>query len=149
MAADKGKSDWVARVLGVRTGNADTGSVLAEPLLPLWVEAKDSVDAALSKLQHALLQTEREGLHKIAELGLAGLTDTQGVGMMVALRNLDASPGSAGARRKAAAAAASFRKFLGSNKLIDVIEHNPFGVPLAMRATFGRALDTIETRIGL
>jgi len=150
MAADEAKAAWLARVLEVRIGGvADSNTVDTGPLLPVWVEAKDSVDAELSALQHAMRATRRTGLRQIAELGLAGMTDTQGVGMMVALRNLDAAPGSASAQRKAAAAAAAFRKFLSANKMVDLVERNPFGVKQNMRTTFGRALDAIEKRVAL
>ena len=150
MTADAGKADWIRRVLGVETVQGETAqpSQGGTSLLSIWVAAKDQVDDGISALQAKLRDSPREGLRMIGEYGLAGLTDSQGVPMMVALRNLDAAPGSARARGKAAAATASFRKFLALNaRLLSLLEGNSFGVKVSIAATFNAALGTIEQQI--
>jgi hypothetical protein len=118
-----------------------------EPLLPVWTSAKDTADAQIEALRKAFLDQGRTGLRMAAEYGLSGLTDTAGVGLMVALRNFDASNGSAGVKSKVTDAVAAYRGFLSGNRLLELLEKNPLGVAVTTRATLGRALDTIETSL--
>ncbi len=95
MATDQ-QADWVRRVLGIQTGPegaADAGRQAAD-LLAAFQDAKDDVDAGLTRLQGALRATEDEDLVRIADLGLFGMTNGAGVGLVKALFDLrDAAPG--------------------------------------------------------
>ncbi len=149
MANETDKTAWVLRVLGLDLGGARRIAPEGPPvrLLPVWVAAKDGVDDAIGALQAALRQQGRPGLRMIADAGLSAVTDGASVGMMVALREFDAAPGSAKAKAKLADAAGVFRKFLAGDKVVALLADNPFGVALPLRETFGKALDTIERRI--
>ncbi len=147
MADPAAQREWITRVLGFAfgAGSGERGS--APALLPLWVAAKDAADADIDKLQRALRQDGDEYLRDIAEFGLNGATERRSVGLMVALREVDATP-SAETRAKAADAVDSFRDFLAGAPIIELIEDNPFGVAVPMRATLGGALDEISRALG-
>jgi hypothetical protein len=113
-----------------------------EPLLPIWVKAKDAVDAEISKLQDKLRAADDEDLNAVVEFGLHGATTGQAVKLMAALREADAQ-GSPTSMRKVVAAAAAFRDFLGGAPIVNLIENNPFGVNVPLRKTLGAALDRL------
>lgn len=151
------KAAWVRRVLGIEVAVRDQpegvavtrqpGDV-AGPLLPIWLDAKEAVDAGLSQLQQVLSRSDRPGLRLIAEYGLNGVTQRETVGMMVALRGFDADPGSQRARAGMISAVEAFRSVLDQSPIVALLEDNPFGVAVPMRGTLGKALDTITGRIG-
>jgi hypothetical protein len=141
------KSAWLVRVLGVDvSGGTRPGGDQAR-LLPVWIDAKEEIDAGIGQLQRVLGKSDRPGLRLIAEYGLNGLTQRESVGMMVALRNFDADPAAEPARKKLASAAQAFRTVLGTHPIMPLLENNPFGVALPVRATLGKALDAIEARL--
>jgi hypothetical protein len=145
---------WVSRVLGValapvattaaRTPATTQDTADRPRLLPIWVEAKDSVDEQIEALRGVLAAQGRPGLRMIAEAGLPGVTAGASVGMMAALRELDAAPGSAKAQAKLTAAAAAFRTFLAGD-VAAFLEEVPLGNGVKLRERFGQALDRIET----
>lgn len=143
MADDAAKREWVERVLGVRMPSGG-----GEPLLPLWLDAKDAVDGRLGRLQGALRGFGDPDLDRIAEFGLNGITGRASVGLMVALREADAPGADGRARGKLAQAVAAYRSFLTENDAVRLIDDNPFGVDVAVQATLGAALATIERRLG-
>jgi hypothetical protein len=141
MAADTAKNDWVRTVLGVITDpNAPAGP--REKLLPIWVAAKESADEGITKLQNALRDRDDEDLNAIVAYGLYGATAGESVGLMAALREADGK-GTVGAYAKVIDAVADFRDFLDGAPIVDLIEANPFGVKVPLRATLGPALQQI------
>jgi len=145
MADDSAKRAWVARVLGVRVPQPGRGG--GEPLLPMWLDAKEQVDSAIGRLQGALRGFRDPDLTRIAEFGLNGVTGRASVGLMVALREADAPGADARARKKLADAVASYRSFLGGSPVVALIDANPFGVSVSLRTTLGGALDAIDRRL--
>lgn len=145
MADDTAKREWVSRVLGVPMPDPAGGP--ATPLLPLWLDAKDDVDARLGRLQGALRGFGDPDLDRIAEYGLNGVTGTRSVGLMVALREADAPGADGRARRKAADAISAYRSFLDDSDVVQLIDSNPFGIEVGLKTTLGRALDTIARQI--
>jgi hypothetical protein len=145
MADEAAKRAWIGRVLGVTAGSADAPH---GPLLPLWLDAKDEVDAKLGHLQGSLRGFGDPDLDRIAEFGLNGVTGTSSVGLMVALREADAPGADAAARRKLAGAIDSYRAFLDGSEVVKLIDDNPFGVAVGLQATLGRALDTLASSLG-
>jgi hypothetical protein len=137
--------EWVVRVLGVSLTPGEQAPPIGpfEPVLPLWTAAKEEMDAGIGTLQRALLEDGDEYMHRIAEFGLNGATNRKSVGLVVALRELDARPTEA-SRAKAIDAVEEFRDFLQGSPLVGLIEDNPFGVAVPLRATLGKALDQIE-----
>jgi hypothetical protein len=135
---------WVARVLGIVTGDA------AAPLpkldyLGLWRDAKEEVDAGLNRLASELRATADEDLVRIADYGLFGLTNGQGVGLVKALMQLrqvapDRRPAAVKAARDAAAA---YRQAVLGHPLAALVDENPFGIPVGLRSRLVAALDTI------
>ncbi len=145
------ESAWVARVLGIEAGTDSSAGKDPQPsdLLALFRDAKDEVDAALERLRGALRDTEDEDLIRIADLGLFGMTDGEGVGLMKALFEWRAaSPEQRAARAKAAAAAAkAYKDKVFAHKLAGLVEANPFGVPVGLKSRLGPALDAIARAI--
>jgi len=149
---------WVFRVLGVWTSTDTAGSGAAPQapatpgkklppgeLLALFRDAKDEVDIGLNKLQAALRATEDEDLIRIADYGMYGMTNGEGVGLMKALFELrGATPDRQEAASKAARAAASaYKAAVFKHVLVDLVDRNPFGVEVGIKAKLGPALDTI------
>lgn len=87
--------DWVKRVLGIEitviaTVSGAQGSTGPRPkLTPIWGDAKEEVDAGISRLQAALRETGDDDLEQIAEFGLFGASDGENVALTVALRKAD------------------------------------------------------------
>jgi hypothetical protein len=66
--------------------------------------------------------------------------------LQAALMDVERATGQArvAARQKARSAVAEFRGFLTSDPVVPLLDANPLGVPVSLRAGLGRALDTID-----
>ena len=142
MAKPMEQRDWVMRVLSVEVGLGAAAPALSAPVLPIWTDAKEDLDADIEKLQQALKASGDEDLRDIAEFGLHGVTRNQSVRLVAALRDADSAK-SGEAIAKAYDAAKSFLDFLAASPGVDVIEQNPLGIPVPMRAKLGAALNQI------
>ena len=122
----------------------------AAKVLPLWTKAREIVGGQLSELQGVLRGTKNPDMRRIAEYGMNGITKRLQVGLQVALMNLDQAAGDA--RPKAAdkvrQVVADYRKFLESDRLVPLLDKNPFGVKVAIRPTLGAVLTAIEKAVG-
>ena len=116
-------------------------------LLALFRDAKEEVDEGFNKLQAAMRGTEDEDMIRIAELGMYGMTDGAGVGLMKALMELrGASPDRRAALGKAARdAAAAYKAAVLGHVLVDLVDANPFGITVGLQTRLVSALDTIAT----
>lgn len=116
-------------------------------LLPLWTAAREATGEQIGKLQAQLKESGLPLFERIADKGLHGVTEGQLVAMQAALMGYDAAAGPAreAALVKLRAAVAAMRAFLGSNPVLPLLEQNPFGVEVSLRAELGGALDAIET----
>ncbi|HET6609206.1 MAG TPA: hypothetical protein VFG62_21210 [Rhodopila sp.] len=141
--ADAKKTDWVSRTLGVQFRNSQKSAGPRQKLLPIWTDAKETVDTYISRLQDALREQEDEDLDSIAEFGLYGVTTGQSVGLMAALREADSS-GSAKAYEKVRDAVEDYRDYLEGAPIVDLVEDNPFGVKVPLRDTLVPALNELE-----
>jgi hypothetical protein len=161
MALEDERREWVARVLGfaiprgtgapaeivVRPGAARAPPPIAYVSVQgraLWQDARDVVNDQVSALQGYLRTLDDPDLRQIADHGLGALTKRLGTELVVALIEVDAAPGAAPARERAVSAVTGYRQFLQQDPLVRLLEENPFGVPVTIRATLGRALDQIE-----
>ncbi|HSI59447.1 MAG TPA: hypothetical protein VLA16_17930 [Ideonella sp.] len=143
MADDTNKWDWMQRVLGVSGETPRAPAAGPRPMLsPIWMEAKEEVDAGISRLQDALRQTADDDLLQIAEYGLYGATQGESVKLMAALRVADG--GSDEGLAKVLDAVSDYRDFLDGAPIVELIEDNPFGVKVPLRRTLGAALDELE-----
>ncbi|MGH7041884.1 MAG: hypothetical protein ACREFY_07110 [Acetobacteraceae bacterium] len=152
MAADA-KSEWVLRVLGVPVGAAaPAGKPFDETAfrrdfraaLQAWLGASESVDGQLNELRRVLLATDDEGLHRIAEYGLNGITGTRKVGLQTALRNMAGASGPAliPLARKAAQAAEEFHGFVQADPRVKACDAYP-KITAPIGPTLGRALGAL------
>lgn len=144
MATDAEKRSWVLQVLGIDPARL-AGAPTRGGYLAIWRDAKESVDDALSALQKRLRATGDPDLVRIAEFGLYGASDGENVALMAALREAEADPDNAA--DILADAIEDYRDFLADSDAITLIDRNPFGVAITMRATLGAALDDIEQRL--
>lgn len=112
----------------------------------LWREAREAVDEQFGALQSHLLAMDDPGLRQVATQGFPALAKRLGTQMLVAMTELDAAPPerAAAARAQALKAVTEYRQFLAADGLVRMLEENPFGVAVSIRATLGGALDQIE-----
>lgn len=140
---------WIHRVLGVSLGpDAPVRpAIRAQPaeLLALFRDSKDEVDVGLSKLQAEMRKTDDVDMLRLADFGMYGMTDGQGVGLMKALFDLrGAAPDKQAAALDAARkAAVAYKAKIFEHRLIDLVDRNPFGIDVGIKAKLGAALDTI------
>jgi hypothetical protein len=115
--------------------------------LAVFRDAKDEVDAGLNKLAQALRQTGDVDMIRIADYGLNGLTDGQGVGLMKALFDLRAAPPDNRDEfaKAVRSAAQNYKAAVFADEVVDLVDANPFGIEVGIRAKLGTALDTIAT----
>lgn len=144
MSDEATKHEWLLRVLGIGV-DQPRGGKRKGGYLAIWREAKEDVDAAIAALAGRLRATGDPDLERIAEFGLYGLTDGEGVKLMAALREVEANPSGAGA--KLAKAIDTYRAFLAQSEVVTLIDSNPFGVTVSMRATLGRALNELQQQL--
>lgn len=154
--ASEDQAAWVLRVLGFALPSVGTNPAApptsrsgdrmsANELLVMFRDAKGEVDAGLNKLQGELRDTGDEDLVRIADFGTFGMTNGQGVGLLKALFDLrGATPASQEALSKAARnAATAYKAAVFSHAMVDLVDANPFGVDVGIKARLGPTLDTI------
>lgn len=120
---------------------AEAEQTQADPM-EIWQAAKEEVDRGVSSLQDALKAQNHPVLAQIADAGLAGATDGNQTALMKALFEMKSATGDA---RKAAAQAllaqiAAYLKFLKDDPVITMVEDNPFGVSVPVKAPLTAAL---------
>lgn len=140
--SDTDKSGWVLRVLGVDVSRVRSAGP-KEKLLPIWIDAKEKADVGITRLQDALRSRDDDDLGSIAEFGLYGATTGQAVGLMAALRDADAS-GKPEAYSRVKKAVDDYLDFMEGAPIFDLIEDNPFGVQVPIRATLRPALQRLS-----
>ena len=141
MAASRAEMDgWVRRVLGVALpgGAPDWPSARQA-----WQDANDAVNDQINGLLNRAKTGEddadefAEQLVEIAENGLNAVTENHRVKLMAAVMSLGDGSGGALAKHGPAALALieAFTTFLAGSEKIEVCDANPFGAPVAIRAT--------------
>jgi len=116
----------------------------------IWLAAKDEIDDQLGKLQLALRAFKEPRLERIAEMGLHGITDKRQVSLVTAINEFESAPpaGRQGpARDKLLSAVKSFAEFVATDPIVALCDKNPFGIPVAIRGTLGKALGDIRAAI--
>lgn len=161
MAANA-KAEWVRGVLGVQLaaaaappGSAGTVDEAAfrrgfGNALTAWREASDAVDAQFNSLRKALLASDDEDLHRIAEFGLNGVTGSRKVGLHKALREVAAASGPAlpPLAQKAVQAATEYRSFVQSDERVKACDAYP-SIVTPIGTTLGRALSALAQALTL
>lgn len=141
---------WIERVLGWR-GSDSAGSKqgterASTALLPLWRQTREALDRQIAMMQRALLGADDANYDLIAHFGFNGLTDGRNTRLMGALFDYDAAPGSASAK-KVAAALDAYAELLGSDSVLDDYDANPLGVSVSFRATLTRGLSELRSAV--
>jgi hypothetical protein len=114
-------------------------------VFPIWRDAKERVDAQVSRLQGALRQSKDPFCQRIADMGLNGVTGNLQVGLQVALTEYDKSGGKdAKSAAKAGAIIAQYQQFLQKDKAIALCDENPFGIKCDIRGTLLEALGELQ-----
>lgn len=143
MPDDVARADWVRRVLGFDIPGAGAGQ---DQLLGQWATSKDQVDRQLQALSSYLLKSEVPVLSEIArELGSV-LTPADTL-LSGALKEYDARPGAAEARRTALKAVMDTLDWLGTEERVKAIDTNPFGVSVDVAGGLGNTLKRLQTRL--
>ena len=143
------KRAWVLRVLGVAL--ADDASPPGDwaAIRLTWQTASATVDGQIAALQAALRADGDETLKQIAEFGVNGLTGNFKVPLMAALAEVGSGDPAAIAKAgpKTLGIIQAFRTHLSTDEKVEVCDENPFGVPVAIRATLGAALAQMEATL--
>jgi hypothetical protein len=147
MAVTKSMTDWVQRVLDVDVRTHDSSANQSGSVRSIWTQAKDAIDTRLEVLGQTLRKYNDEQLNRIAEYGLFGLTEGgTTVGLISAMLEYDSATG---ARRETAAAVLrkaiqGYRGAMQGNRVMQLVDNNPFGVKVGLVATLDSALRQIE-----
>lgn len=137
----------VAKIKEAEAGGAAPASEGARPL-DIWNAAKEEADKGITALQSALRAEGHPATDRIAEFGLAGLSNGKvHTTMMAALLDHSKAPQSESTRAALARAAKDYRAFLASD-IVAHCDNNPFGVQLGLAKTLGKALDRIDRVLG-
>jgi hypothetical protein len=157
-ATSEEKAQWIHRVLGI-TMPAQGGPGGGKGALPTWQaacgawrDANDAVNVQINALRAGILAAAKSGdgdaakyakaLADIAEKGLNAITEDHRVKLQAAVMEIGA--GNAEAMKKSGAktlaSIQTFQAFLDRSEKIAACDANPFGVPVAIRATLGPAL---------
>lgn len=141
---DDAKSNLKALALAIAAPQEPGPASIGDPM-KIWQDAKESVDAGVSKLQVVLKGMGHPVLAQIADSGLAGVTDGNQTAMMKALFEMKGAVGEG--RTKAGksllAQVGAYAAFLKEDQIIDLIENNPFGVKAPVKAPLMGALREI------
>lgn len=134
---------------GAASGQPEGVQSSGEPppaVFTIWRDAREEVMERLSRLQDALRKNDDRRLHAVADKGLNGITNRLQVGLHVALMEYDRTTGDNRTRLGAAAskAAEDFEKFLASDALVSLIDHNPFKVPVGLQTDLVDALRRVR-----
>jgi hypothetical protein len=125
---------------------AKTGAV-PKGLSPLkiWIAAKEQIGVGIGQLQQALRKTGEADSLLIADRGFHGITGRLQVGLQTALIEFDQADaaGLAAARARALAELAKFQRFVADDELVSLVDANPYGVPVRLKATLTPALDQV------
>lgn len=107
-----------------------------------WQEASETVDGQVRALQAALRSNSDADLAEIADRGLRGLTGNFRTPMMAAVMELDQAANEAfqAAAVRALQRIAQFEAHIVSDKRIEAVDDNPFGVTVTIKDTLGTAL---------
>ena len=120
----------------------------APPALPVWQEAKDTVDAQLEQLYGKLKKTGLPTLIEVAS-EIESVLENYRTKLVAALMSYDAATGGAKdqARAKASQIVASYQASLSQDKHVIAADTNPFGVPVNIRETLGTALAALAGQL--
>lgn len=124
----------------------DTASVSATGrLLPIWAEAKSSIDRQIGALETFLKTSGAPVLERIAETGLHGVTSGQIVSLQAALMDFDAAATPVKSARLPALSSAlkGMATFVQSDEAVGLMDSNPFKIDCTIRATTLAALSEI------
>lgn len=116
------------------------------PAVPLWQDAKDKVDAQLQLLSDVLRKSGDPDLSDVAG-EVETLLEPVRVSLLGALAEYDKAPESRPARDQASDAVGAARGWLVNEPRVAAVDGNPWGVPMAVEATIGGALDRIDSSI--
>ncbi len=154
MPGTDAQNAWVERVLGHRFAARATRRPVRQPPAAyvsirgrqIWREAREKVGAEIGALTQHLRSMPDPEMRRIAEFGLNGATGKLSISLLTSLSEADAaSPDQQPAvRGKARAVVAQYRGFLQQNALVRLLDENPFGIPVTIRATLGAALAEID-----
>ncbi len=144
------RAAWLERVLGYtppgtgQEAGAGTQASAAgwQAARDAWQAASEVVDGQIAGLQAVLRRTGDDRLEEIAEFGLNGITGNHRAKLMAML--LELGNGDAATLQKIGPKALglidAFRSHLESSEAVEVCDGNPFGAPVAIRATLVPAL---------
>ena len=149
MSGSDQKWAWTVQVFGVPSPEQyaqSAPSAPAQKAVPIWAAAKDAADAQISALQAAFRASGDPAGIEIADRGLSALIDGMAAKFMAALMDLDSSAPAnrPGAAKKAIAAVDALRKAVDGNTVLPLLEQNPYGVAVSIRAILTQAASQIE-----
>ncbi len=121
---------------------------LANDLRDLWDDARGTTDKQLEGLLRKIAQEDGPQAKMIADLGLTAWSKGANTELMTSILELSASSDSnlKKAAKRAADACASYNTFLTMHPAVEVMDNNPMGQAVTLRATLGGALKEMRKR---
>jgi hypothetical protein len=143
---------FLENFLGVRgedIGSGNRSDREATPLLPIWSGAKDRIDDQITALIKALTNHGHPAFRSLAESGLGGMLEGQHARFVAALMDFDNAPAQARSKPadKLQKAINGLRQTLDRSNEVDLMDKNPLGVKLEVRAILESALDQMEIAV--
>ncbi len=167
--ADAKQNEWVNRVLGVTLADARASAGRPAPIplrqesrqpttkryasihcTQIWSDAEDTVVAQVESLADTLDDTDDATLRQIAAKSVREISTRLRGDLISALREVDAVPpgANADAIAKARQVIGQYRQQIGSDRLIGLLDNNPYGVTLTVRTTLTATLEQIDRELG-
>ena len=139
-------SDEQIQFLTEYVGVTFPDTTTAPALLPLWQKSKDQIDDQLRTLSDQLRRSGIAEVQAVADQVETLLLKVR-VRLPAALREFDADPQSAKARKILQGAIKTARDWLDSDGRVAAIDTNPWNVPVSVATTLGTCLDRLEDRL--
>ena len=138
-------ADLAAEMEG--SGGKEEPNASSENVLEIWRDAKETVDEGISRLQDTLRGQNHPVLARIADMGLNGVTEGNQTALAKALFEFNAATGADKSKRskELQAQVGAYAEFLGKNPVVALVEDNPMGIAVPIRATLGSALQKISS----
>ena len=144
------RDSWVRRVLGIDPAQGGTAASRTDPVLPIWRDARDWVNDQIERLRGAMRDSGVSAIMQVADAGLNGITGRLQVGVVKELMEFDGAASSGDTQKIATAATrlrgtiGEWRGFLSKDRVVQLLDANPWGVNIGLRESLGEALDEIE-----
>jgi hypothetical protein len=153
------QDDWIRRVLGVQCAREEKSakgpphgapSQSGSDPVGIWWDTKDRLNEQLEKLRHAFMNTEHPLAGAACEAGLGAFSAGILVRFQAALIDFNTADDRDREARveKVRQLGGELGNFVATNDMLPLLEANPFGVSVTVRADVLSAIERIVQELG-